>query len=84
MSIVRPLALPRATNSQDRLLRVWATGVGGALLATGATGFLSPIEGILQGAFAGIALGVAVIGFIVAFVASDRMDSIERDSEVSS
>ena len=77
-------AVHGAAADRHSALKDSQTGVGGALLATGATGFLSPIEGILQGAFAGIALGVAVIGFIVAFVASDRMDSIERDSEVSS
>ena len=82
MSAVMPFSLPRAVTSQKRLTRIWSANVAGALIATGAASFMFPTgDSILQGALAGVALGIAVIGFVVAFVAGDRMDSLDEVSE---
>ncbi|EMA64667.1 hypothetical protein [Halorubrum lipolyticum] len=86
MSTVMPFELPRAENSRTRLTAMWAANIAGALLGTGAAGVLFPIgDSVFQGALVGAALGLAMIGFVVAYVVSDRMDSLdEREaSEVS-
>ena len=82
MSTVVPFSLPRAETSRKRLAGIWSANVAGALIATGAASFMFPTgDSILQGALAGVALGIAVIGFVVAFVAGDRMDSLDEVSE---
>ena len=81
MSTVMPFSLPRAETSRRRLAGLWSTNVAGALIATAAVSFAFPAEdSILQGAFVGVGLGIAVIAFIVAFVAADRMDSLDEVS----
>jgi len=79
MATAVPFSLPRA-ESHGKLTGIWAANVAGALLATAVAGFILPTPGgVLQGGLVGVALGVAVIGFTVAFVAGDRMDSIEEE-----
>ena len=81
MSTVVPFSLPRAETSQKRLAGVWSANVAAALIATAAASFAFPTGGsIVQGALIGVLLGIAVIGFIVAFVAGDRMDSLDEVS----
>lgn len=81
MSTVVPFSLPRAETSQRRLAGIWSANVAGALIATAVASFVFPTGGsILQGALVGVSLGIAVIGFITAFVAGDRMDSIDEVS----
>ncbi|EMA71949.1 hypothetical protein [Halorubrum distributum] len=81
MSAVMPFSLPRGETPRTRLTAVWAANVVGALIATVAAGTLIPApDGIVQGGLVGISLGVAVIGFVVAFVAADRMDSLDEVS----
>ncbi|TKX85759.1 hypothetical protein EXE43_11950 [Halorubrum sp. SS5] len=79
MSTVVPFSLPRAETSRRRLTAIWSANVGGALIATAAASFL-PLTGggLLQGALIGVCVGIAVIGFIVAFVAGGRMDSLDE------
>ncbi|MDB2276630.1 hypothetical protein PM022_19320, partial [Halorubrum ezzemoulense] len=63
-----------------RLRAVWAANVVGALIATAAAGSVLPAaDGIVQGGLVGVSLGAAVIGFVVAFVAADRMDSLDEE-----
>lgn len=82
MSTVVPFRLPRGETSRRRLVGIWSANVTGALIATAAASFAFPTGGsILEGAFVGVALGIAVIGFTVAFVAGDRMDSLDEVSE---
>ena len=82
MSTYTPLSLPRGETSRRRLTGIWSANVAGALIATAVAGFVFPTGGsILQGALVGVSLGIAVIGFIVAFVAGDRMDSLDEVSE---
>ncbi|TKX86249.1 hypothetical protein EXE43_09400 [Halorubrum sp. SS5] len=79
MSTVVPFTLSRAETSRRRLAGIWSANVAGGLIATAAASFAFPTEGsILQGALVGVALGIAVIGFTVAFVAGDRMDSLDE------
>jgi len=81
MSTVVPFSLPRAETSRRRLSAIWSANVAGALIATTAASFVLPTGGsILQGALVGFALGIAVIGFVAAFVAGDRMDSLDEVS----
>lgn len=80
MSTVVPFSLPRTETSKKRLTGMWAANVAGALIAIGAGGNLFRLgDSIVHGALFGVALGVAMIGFVVAYVVSDRMDSLEED-----
>jgi hypothetical protein len=82
MSTVVPFSLPRAETSRRRLAGIWSANVAGALIATAVASFVFPTGGsILQGALIGASLGIAVIGFVAAFVAGDRMDSLDEVSE---
>ncbi|KKF39909.1 hypothetical protein FK85_24895 [Halorubrum saccharovorum] len=86
MSTVMPFELPRAVTSRTRLTGMWAANIAGALLGIGTAGVLLPIgDSVFQGALVGVALGIATIGFVVAYVVSDRLDSLEEReaSEVS-
>ena len=81
MSTVVPFSLPRAETTQRRLAGIWSANVAGALIATATASFVFPTgDSILQGALVGVSLGIAVIGFIAAFVAGDRMDSFDEVS----
>ena len=74
----------RAKTTLGSLRRIWVVSVSGGLLMMATLGQLLPADTVLQGAVAGAQVAGIAIAFVIAFVVSGRMDSLEQtEREVS-